>query len=296
MPTPIHITAFYHFTPLTEQELGELQKKLFAYGEKTDMRGLTILAKEGMNGTVSGSKEAIEGWKKLLQGDITFKDSSASEQPFNRWFIKIRDEIVTLKDTSVVPKEKERNHLSPTEWHTIMQEDDVIVIDARNTYETAIGMFKGALDPKLDHFHQFPDYVRKSGIPKEKKVLMYCTGGIRCEKALLEMEKQGYEHVYQLEGGILKYLEEYPHELFEGECFVFDHRASVDQELRPSSQYALCPHCGDPGKERIACKRCGEAAVVCEKCLAERHKEACSKDCANRIEKSIVHAEEQRVS
>jgi len=289
----ISITTFYLFTPLPKEEIARLEKRFHRFARWHRMRGLVILAPEGINGTVAGSHFAIARFKKLLTqevGEMLCKDSFAPEKPFTRWSIKIRKEIVSLKNASILPESDENYHLSPEEWHRTMQEEDVVLLDTRNSYETEIGMFKNAVDPKLKHFQFFPDFVRKSNISKDKKVLMYCTGGIRCEKALIEMQSQGYKHVYQLKGGILQYLKEFPNGFFKGECFVFDHRTSVDKNLQPSQLYTLCPHCGDPGKERIECRHCRMKAVVCEKCLVNEWKETCSKNCAHVIERTSLRA------
>ncbi len=147
-------------------------------------------------------------------------------------------------------------------------------------------MFEGAIDPKLKMFSEFPSFVEKCGIPKNKKVLMYCTGGIRCEKALLEMEKQGYKNVYQLKGGILQYLKDCPNQKFKGECFVFDHRTAVGQQLEPSNRYSLCPHTGDPADLHITCSRCNKTAVVAAHC-DDIQKQSCSKDCANKQKEAL---------
>lgn len=240
------------------------------------------MSTEGVNGTIAGSLENIQTFKEILQnelGEILFKDSTADEQPFKRFFVKIRPEIVTLGDTSVLP-EQDNSHLSPAEWNQVIENEDVVIIDTRNDYETEIGMFEGAIDPGLKKFQDFPEYVSSSGLPKEKKVLMYCTGGIRCEKALVEMKRQGYQHVYQLDGGILKYLQEFPEGKFNGECFVFDHRVAVNQELKPSEKYKLCPHCGDPGDVSITCLRCQKSGVICSRCATHEERRTCSKNCA----------------
>ncbi|MDP6561832.1 MAG: rhodanese-like domain-containing protein [Candidatus Peribacteraceae bacterium] len=141
-------------------------------------------------------------------------------------------------------------------------------------------MFEGAIDPRIQTFQEFSDYVENSGIPKDKKVLMYCTGGIRCEKACLEMERQGYENVFQLEGGILRYMKERPHCNWNGECFVFDHRVAVNEEMKPSERYGLCPHCGDPGDRCITCEHCQKPGMMCARCIESMNCRACSKNCA----------------
>jgi UPF0176 protein len=159
------------------------------------------------------------------------------------------------------------------------------MIDTRNWYEYKIGTFQGALNPDIEKFTDFPEYIEKQGISKDKKMLIFCTGGIRCEKGILELQQQGYEKVYQLEGGILNYLAQYPRDEFKGECFVFDHRVAVDQNLSPSKNYVLCPHCGQPGDTSIVCKRCDHEDKICESCAQLTYKkETCSKNCAHQWE------------
>jgi len=146
-----------------------------------------------------------------------------------------------------------------------------------------IGKFRGAQNLGIHSFHEFPAYARTAGIAKDKKILMYCTGGIRCEKALLVLEQEGYQDVHQLDGGILAYLQKFPHGNFEGECFVFDERVAVDQELRPSQVFSLCPHCGDPACAQTACGICGARKAVCDACLQEKTRQVCSKQCAKKF-------------
>ena len=286
-----YVTAFYHFCPFAAEDLPSLQANLLQKCEEFGILGLTLLAPEGINGTVAAqTPESLQLWKQYISTiakDVSYKDSTSEKQPFKRNFVKIRDEIVQLGKTDIVPK-GENNHISPDEWNRMMQEEDVVLIDVRNDYEIEIGTFKGAIDPKTKTFKDFPKFVATCNIPKDKKVLMCCTGGIRCEKASIEMQQQGYEHVYQLDGGILRYIEEHPHEFFEGECFIFDHRAAVDQNLEASKQYALCPHCGDPGNVRIECVRCDTKAAICKKCKAKPERMSCSKDCAHKIELGIA--------
>ncbi|HSX25283.1 MAG TPA: rhodanese-like domain-containing protein, partial [Candidatus Andersenbacteria bacterium] len=168
------------------------------------------------------------------------------------------------------------------QFHEMMQKEDVIILDTRNAYETKIGTFQNAVDPKLDSFYQFPKFVEKSAIPKDKPVLMYCTSGIRCEKASEEMKHQGYQEVYQLDGGITNYLKEYPTGNWNGECFVFDHRVAVDSALQPSKRYALCPRCGNPGDVQTNCTICNAECKLCTECL-QQAPAACSKRCRNEI-------------
>ncbi|OGJ65045.1 hypothetical protein A3F36_01170 [Candidatus Peribacteria bacterium RIFCSPHIGHO2_12_FULL_55_11] len=282
MSNSVYITAGYTFFPLEEQQLPALRRELLAFGQSHEMRGLTLLATEGINGTVCGSSAAITAWKKLLTehfGPITFKDSSAEKPVFRRWSVKIKPEIVAIKRDSVKPAGRHR-HLTPQEWNAKLEKKDITVIDARNHFEVELGRFRGAVDPMTTHFSEFPEYVATSNIPKDKEILLYCTGGIRCEKAIIAMEEQGYKNVFQLEGGILAYLEQCPEGSFEGECFVFDKRVAVDQHLQPSQTYGICPHCGDPGTLKIACERCAKPAIVCTGCNEKECGRTCSKNCA----------------
>ncbi|MBA63853.1 MAG: hypothetical protein CMJ76_15980 [Planctomycetaceae bacterium] len=286
------ITAFYKFLNIEEAEIASIRSELQRMGYKFKLQGLTLLATEGVNGTVSSSAEGIGQFKQYLQGrfgDISFKDSYSDSRPFKRWLVKIRDEIVAIKDKSIFP-DGDRNHLSPQQWHQVLSEEDVVLIDTRNICETDIGMFKGAIDPGLNSFGEFPEWVRECGIPRDKKVLMYCTGGIRCEKALISMEREGYENVYQLKGGILDYLAQYPQGHWEGECFVFDGRVAVDNQLAPSRRYKFCPHCGDPGDLKSECTICDTAMVICQQCSEQPEHNTCSKNCAEKFRRQQVVA------
>lgn len=280
------ITAFYKFVTQNEEDLQKLQEDLKSFGEQHNIRGLVLIGAEGINGTISASsKESLNIWKNHLEkifGEMSFKDSYAELQPFKRWFVKIRKEIVTLGNPNIVPNGK-HNHIPPEEWDRMIDEEDVVILDTRNDYETEIGVFEGAIDPKLEKFQDFPAYVEKSGIPKDKKVLMYCTGGIRCEKASLEMERQGYKNVYQLDGGILRYMKERPEKKWKGECFVFDHRVAVNKDLMPSERYGLCAHCGDPGDQEIDCLYCREPGKICIDCKNAMDHATCSKNCAYQL-------------
>lgn len=266
--------------------MAEIKSALEALSEKHDFTGLVLVGAEGINGTVSGPRDIIEDVKAEVRRWVNdenqaFKDSLCEVHPFHELKVKIKQEIVTLKRPDLVPN-GENHHLSPKEWHEMMDREDVIVLDTRNDYETKIGKFKSAKEMNITDFHDFPVRVKEMNLPKNKKILMYCTGGIRCEKAILEMQEQGYKDVYQLDGGILNYLKEYPNQKFDGECFVFDYRVAVNQNLEPSQSYRLCPHCGQPAKNIIDCVKCGTKAHVCEPCLEiSPDKETCSKNCAH---------------
>jgi UPF0176 protein len=280
------IRSFYKFHPLISDQLTDLAAKIEARGEELGLRGLAIIGAEGCNATLSGEPEALRAFcNELLEtlnipGELSVKESYADLHPFRRFKVKVREEIVTLGKPEVLPLQSSHTHLSPEDWHKALQEEDVVVLDTRNWYETKIGKFKKAIDPNLDEFQEFPDYLRKANIPKDKKVLIYCTGGIRCEKAIVEMHEQGYQNVFQLDGGILNYLEKFPNQEFDGECFVFDHRVAVDQSLQPTARYRMCPHCGQPGESTVICRKCDAEAVICEECLKNEHMHTCSKNCA----------------
>ena len=292
MTTPkthhFYITAFYKFIPITDVE------KVDQFFKKTalenDIKGLVILAPEGFNATVAApTAEKLAAFKQALLNlfglsELNFKDSKSDHPPFRRFQTKIRDEIVTLGTPHLVPSETEKSHhLSPTQWNQILKnEPSVRVIDTRNWYETQMGTFKSAVNPKIDVFTEFPKYMDEQKIKKNEKVLIFCTGGIRCEKGLLQLKEQGYDQVYQLDGGILNYLKEFPNDEFEGECFVFDQRVAVDQKLEPTKNYTLCPHCGQPAATKVDCKRCDTRVDICDGCAELKFKkDTCSKNCAH---------------
>ena len=282
-----YIAAFYRFFSI-KKNLLQIKQDIEHKAKELDLRGLLILGNEGINSTTSApSKEALENYKQFLRdyfqiSDFNFKHSESEKAPFNKFLVKIREEIVTLDTPELVPNmDKKNHHLSPTEWNKMMKEEDVVIVDTRNWYEYNLGTFKGALNPNIDKFTEFPKYLESQNISKDKKMLIFCTGGIRCERGILELQRQGYDNVYQLDGGILKYLEECPNDQFTGECFVFDHRVAVDQELKPSKKYGLCPHCGQPSSIKIECKRCDTENLLCDKCIEiEWKKDTCSKNCA----------------
>jgi UPF0176 protein len=282
---PIRIFTFYAFSPFNEERLKTIENALYELSEKHETRGLVILGKEGINSTMCAPCGKAETFTQELTtlldiGNLDIKWSESNTHCFNDFKVKIRNEIVTLERTDIVP-DCRHQHLSADEWDNAINEG-AVVIDTRNSYEYDVGHFQNAIDPKTEEFSEFPEWVKKSGIAKDQKVLIYCTGGIRCEKAIYAMEEQGYKNVFQLDGGILRYLEKKPNAKFEGECFVFDHRVCVDQNLKPSERYRLCPHCGQPGKTEIECRQCHLHQIVCDKCLdAKPELHTCSKNCAH---------------
>lgn len=288
---PFTIKTFYAFSPLPVDQMPQFVAQLTEKSQELGVLGLIIMGKEGFNCTLCApSADHLQQFivELLMTTKINetslIKTSYSEKRPFRRFDIKVRPEIVTLAKENFVPQGDHR-HLSPEKWNELMQSDDVVVIDTRNTYETKIGKFNKAVDLELDEFTDFPDKIKALESDKEKPHLIYCTGGIRCEKAIFEMEAQGFKNVYQLEGGILNYLEQFPNKEFEGECFVFDSRVAVDQNLHPSAKYSLCPHCGDVSSEEIVCLKCDSSSMLCEKCYVSSKEEAqkdlqtCSKNC-----------------
>lgn len=282
------ISSFYRFTPLLTQELEEVRLTLETMAVGLQLRGLFLIGPEGVNATVSGPEASIKTFKSFMTerfGVTSFKDSFAGKHPFSEFKVKIKDEIVTLGQPGVVPTSDINHHLTPAEWHEALKDPNTLVLDTRNDYEVDIGKFKNAIDLNLSEFQEFPERVKALELPKDQKVLMYCTGGIRCEKAILEMKSQGYENVFQLQGGILEYIKEFPEQEFEGECFVFDYRIALDQKLQPTKQYKFCPHCGQPGQEVISCSKCAREETICSGCKEMGgHFLTCSKNCAHHFE------------
>lgn len=279
------MTQWYVFHDLTDQEVLDIQKTLREIGAQHGMNGLILLANEGCNGTVAGSAEAIETIRAFLSQTFpaaSYQDWTSDIKPFKRFKVDIRNEIVALKHEGITPQGNGK-HISPKEFHEMIERGEATVLDTRNEYETNIGTFKGAVVPPLKSFHEFPKYVQESNIPKDKPVLMFCTSGIRCEKASEEMAHQGYQEVYQLDGGITNYLKEYPDGYWNGECFVFDHRVAVDNHLQPSKRYGLCPRCGNPGDVATQCAVCKSDCKLCSSCLAA-NPATCSRLCKNKLE------------
>lgn len=281
------VAAFYKFVSVVPEELDSVREQLEQFATTRGLKGLIVLGKEGVNGTVAASADTINDFESLLPqifkgARFTFKHSTAEKPPFARFKVDLRPEIVTIGDPSISAKESEGTYLTPREWHEALSTDpDVVLVDTRNDYETDIGVFDKAIDPRIKKFSDFGSFVEQQGLPKDKKLFLYCTGGIRCEKAVPEVKRLGYDNVYQLEGGILKYLEEFPNGHFKGECFVFDHRVAVDQNLQPTQTYKLCPHCGNPSKDHLLCSLCSKDAPVCQRCAERADLQTCSKNCAH---------------
>lgn len=267
----IIVAALYKFAKLPD--FRALQNPLLACCEANAIKGTLLLAQEGINGTVAGSRAGIDALLAFLRSDarlaaLEHKESLADEMPFYRMKVRLKKEIVTLGVPGIDPNEKVGTYVTPENWNALISDPEVLVVDTRNDYEYDIGTFRGALDPKTTTFREFPAYVKQNLDPaKHKKVAMFCTGGIRCEKATAFMLEQGFEDVYHLQGGILKYLEKIPAEqsLWEGECFVFDQRVAVGHGLSVG-QHDQCRSCRYPispedkaspkYQEGVSCPRC----------------------------------------
>ncbi|MEM1009313.1 MAG: rhodanese-related sulfurtransferase [Myxococcota bacterium] len=265
------IAAFYHFTPL--DDFREKQVQLLQFCEWQEIRGVVLLAAEGINGTIAGSQTAIEAFFQEIRKDlrlqtIQYKCSYATQAPFRKIRVRCKKEIVTMGVPNVDPNQEVGTYVTPQQWNALISNPDVLVIDTRNSYEYEVGTFQRAQDPQTESFCAFPDYVEEQlEGQKQKKIAMFCTGGIRCEKATSMMRAQGFEHVYHLQGGILKYLEEIPPEqsLWEGECFVFDERVTVDHRLQPG-HYDLCRGCGHPISAQDKSSEDYVEGITCPKC------------------------------
>ncbi len=267
------LVAFYKFIDLPHFE--DLKPRLFAFCEQQNICGSTLLAAEGINGTVAGSDDAIQAWMTFLQdscelGPIDHKFSYAEEKPFRKLKVKLKSEIVHLGRPDILPhKHRVGHYVDPKDWNQLISDPAVRVIDTRNDFECEVGTFARAENPHTEKFSEFPEYVDQNLNPdKDKKVAMFCTGGIRCEKATAFLLEQGFEEVYHLKGGILKYFEEVPVEesLWKGECFVFDDRVTVDGKLQPG-ETECCRGCWNPILPRDKTTAGYEAGVSCPHCF-----------------------------
>jgi UPF0176 protein len=267
----ITVCAMYRFVQLENFET--LRQPMLDQMLALDVKGTLLLAQEGINGTVSGAKQSIDSFLNWLKQDdrlaeIDYKFSFDAVQPFYRTKVKLKKEIVTMGVEGIDPNQVVGTYVKPKDWNALISDPEVAVIDTRNEYEVEIGTFKGAVNPHTASFREFPAYVEKALSPeKHKKVAMFCTGGIRCEKSTAYLKEQGFDEVYHLEGGILKYLEEVDEKetLWEGDCFVFDNRVAVNHRLEKSA-YDQCHACRLPitqedmkhehFKKGISCPRC----------------------------------------
>ncbi len=270
MPAVV-VCALYKFVTLENYQ--DLRSPLHAEMEKLDIRGTLLLANEGINGTIAGTEQGIKQLLAWLQTDprlneIDYKLSLTDEMPFNRTKVKLKKEIVTMGIDGIDPKQVVGTYVDPLDWNALISDPEVILIDTRNDYEFTVGTFKNAINPNTESFREFPAYIKQNLNPEQhKKVAMFCTGGIRCEKSTAYLKEQGFEEVYHLKGGILKYLEVVPEEqtLWQGECFVFDDRVTVNHQLE-KGQYDQCNACRLPITEADKASEHYEQGVSCPHC------------------------------
>ena len=271
----VTICALYKFAKLDDFEA--MQQPLKDLMVSLGARGTILLAREGINGTICGSQAAIEkilgyfGADERL-GEIDHKLSYSKEVPFKRLKVKLKKEIVTMGVSDIDPTLSVGTYVKPREWNELISDPDVVLIDTRNNYEYEIGSFKGAINPNTESFREFPEYTKEHLEQyREKKVAMFCTGGIRCEKSTAYLKSQGFKDVYHLHGGILKYLEEVGEDesLWDGECFVFDDRVAVKHNLEPG-QYDQCHACRYPITDEDKCHENYEKGVSCPRCFGTR--------------------------
>jgi len=285
----ITICALYKFVRLDAFEA--LREPLIAQMKNVDVKGTLLLAAEGINGTIAGPQTGVDAVLAFLDSqpglaDIVHKESYTQENPFHRTKVKLKKEIVTMGVEGLDPLQVVGTYVKPKDWNALISDPEVLLVDTRNDYEVEIGTFENAVNPNTETFREFPEYVEKNlDKNKHKKVAMFCTGGIRCEKSTAYMKEQGFEEVYHLEGGILKYLEEVPstETMWQGECFVFDGRVAVNHELE-QGQYDQCFACRYPITEEekqsehyiqgVSCHRCYDKVTDAQRSrYAERQRQ-----------------------
>ena len=267
------VAALYHFTRFDDP--AALRAPLLVLAEAQGVKGSLLLACEGINGTIAGTRDGIDAMLahiRALPGcaDLEWKASPAAEMPFGRMKVRLKREIVTMGQPDVDPRARVGHYVAPADWNDLISAPDVAVIDTRNSYEVAIGSFKGAIDPGTESFREFPQWwARNRHRFHNKRIAMFCTGGIRCEKSTNFLLGQGVEEVYHLKGGILKYLEDVPRDdsLWDGACFVFDQRVSVEHGLTPGP-HIICHGCRRPLSPNDTQHPDYEVGVSCYHCAA----------------------------
>jgi UPF0176 protein len=269
--------AFYKFVELPD--FADLKAPLLAVCEANEVKGLILLAAEGINSTIAGPAAGVHAVLAYLRGDprladLQHKEAWSRKSPFYRMKVRLKREIVTMGVPDVNPGRMAGTYVKPQDWNALINDPDVVVVDTRNDYEVGIGTFAGAIDPAIKSFAQLPDWINQNSAlnpvsGNKPKVAMFCTGGIRCEKSTAYLRAQGFDEVYHLEGGILKYLETVPESqsLWRGQCFVFDERVSVGHGLVPG-HHGLCRACRQPLDDTDMASPLFEAGVSCPKCHA----------------------------
>ncbi len=271
------VAAFYAFVDLLN--LDKLQNTFIDFLKKENIKGTVLLAYEGVNGTVAGTEAGIDRFKNFLKlnhlyESQNFKISYCKEEPFPRLKVKLKDEIVSIGNELADPATIVGEYVQPEDWNNLISQNDVLVLDTRNTYEYSIGTFEKSIQPETTNFREFPNWLEdleSSGVDKNNKVAMFCTGGIRCEKASSLMKAKGFKNIYHLQGGILNYMEKVDEEdsLWKGECFVFDDRVALNHNLEVGS-YDMCHGCRMPITDADKFKEEYERGVSCPNCFYEK--------------------------
>jgi UPF0176 protein len=280
------VILYYYFHPIEEVE--KFCKEHKRYCQELGVKGRIYVSKEGINGTLAGTFEQVDAYENYLRSipgfeKTEFKEDECEYIPFARLSCKVRDEIVSLHIEGVDP-ERGGRHLQPDEWRNVMESnEDFVIIDVRNNYESKVGHFEGAIQPDVENFYDFPQWLDEADIPKDKKVLMYCTGGIRCEKFSVLMKEKGWEDVNQLHGGILNYAKKEKGKHFKGKCFVFDDRLVVPVDEENLQPISYCEITGKPADTYLNCAnmQCNklfvcseEGAQIMEGCCSEKCKKS----------------------
>ena len=278
-PEPLAVAALYRFARL--DDCARLRARLELLCREQGIRGTLLLAPEGINGTIAGTHDGISNVLDAIRAlpdcaDLDVKFSTAAAMPFHRMKVRVKREIVTMGVPDIDPRASVGTYVEPEDWNEMISDPDTIVIDTRNDYEVALGTFEGAIDPETPTFRDFPAWVRSqrdklAGQSSSSKIAMFCTGGIRCEKSTAFLKQEGFENVYHLRGGILRYLETIPQEnsLWQGECFVFDQRVAIGHGLAEGS-HTLCYACRRPVTDNDRAASSYEPGVSCPACHAER--------------------------
>ncbi len=286
---PYQILLYYQYTPIDDPETFREEHHLF--GLSIGITGRIIVAQEGLNGTVSGSPQACQAYMKHLQADtrfadIDFKIEESDEIAFQKLYVRVKPEIVHSGLAHIKPQKKTGIHLSPEEFKKLKDAEDVVILDVRSKYEHAVGKFKNAHTLDIDHFREFPQMIPQLEEFKNKKVITYCTGGVKCEKASAYLLEQGFGEVYQLHGGIIKYGLEQGGEDFEGKCYVFDNRITTEVNQVNPSVISTCYVCGTINDRMVNCANphCNRHVALCTSC-GEKLQGACSDECKEHPDK-----------
>lgn len=286
-PKPFRVLLFYKFVPIADKETFAAEH--LAYCKQLGVKGRILVADEGINGTVSGTVEQTDAYMEHMHGlamfqDLVFKIDDADGHVFRKIFVRPKKELVTFRlEDDVDPNALTGRHLPPKQFYDMLQRDDVIILDGRNDYEYDIGHFRGAIRPEVESSREFPEWIRNNMQQfKDKPILTYCTGGIRCEKLSGFLLKEGFQEVYQLEGGIVSYGKdpEVRGKLYDGKCYVFDERISVPINQDEPVIVGQCHHCGKPEDRYINCANdfCHKQHVCCTEC-EQLHNMFCSDEC-----------------